>query len=79
MGNSYNLISGEWIWSDTPTPNSANILSPGIKEKKEVLAEEESGPDGLSAENQLPLFLSALTLAIVSGTSLLFFKKRATK
>ena len=90
MGNSYNLIGEKWLWSNTPTPNSANILSPAIQEDKTATAEEKNNLNSLPAEkqlasaekqilgskNQLPLFLIALTLAIISGISILFFKKR---
>jgi len=90
MGNSYNLIKGQWFWSDTPTPDSDNILSPGVKEDKTIAAEEKNNFNSLPAEKQLasagkqilgsknplPPFFFALTLAIISGISILFFKKK---
>jgi hypothetical protein len=90
MGNSYNLIDGKRVWSGTLTPNSANILSSDIKGDKTIAAEEKNNLDSSSAEKQLasaekqilesknllPPFLAALTLAIISGISILFFKKK---
>ncbi len=93
IGNSYNLIDGKWVWSNAPTPALTNILSPSDKEDKTIVAEEKKNLNSLSAEKQLasaakqilesenplPPFLAALALAIISGISILFFKKKVVK
>jgi len=91
MGNSYNLTNGKWEWSSVPTPKAANVLSSGQKKAEVVAVKTEDNFNSSSAEKQLasaekqilesknpPLpFLAALALAIISGISLLFLKKKA--
>ncbi|MFH1401663.1 MAG: lamin tail domain-containing protein [Parcubacteria group bacterium] len=86
MGNSYNFMDGKWVWSDTLTPNSINIFSSDIKEKETILAKEKNNfsvsqlasaeKQMLASKNSLPPLFFALALAIISGTSILFIKKK---
>lgn len=43
MGESYNLISSNWIWSQEPTPGKANIIkTPSDFENKKVVLKEKN-------------------------------------
>jgi len=92
IGQSYNKVENSWIWSDNLTPGAENII-PTEKSEKETEAEsnKEKGlaavSEFLKEENQSEkgttkfsiILISAFGIAVLSGITILFLKKRLKK
>jgi hypothetical protein len=86
-GESYNLAESDWAWSNALTPGSINIIPLlAIEEKAKSENKEEKwlaaisqpfqeGQEKKTVKSPL-LFLTALFVAIFSGTIILFLKKQ---
>lgn len=92
IGQSYNKIENSLVWSDNLTPGAGNII-PAEESKKESETEDNQ-EKGLAAvsnffneENQsggkmtkFPIVLiSAFSIAVLSGLTILFLKKKLKK
>jgi hypothetical protein len=89
QGQSYGLINSGWVWSESPTPGTTNIIK--VIKKDPALAKASAGKDtGLAAISESVAaeqdgrnfhpFLAAFALAIFSGFVILllsFFTKKA--
>jgi len=92
IGQSYNKIENSWVWSSSLTPGAENII-PTEKSEKETEAgsNKEKGlaavSEFLKEENQSEkgttkfsiILISAFGIAVLSGTTILFLKKRLKK
>jgi len=81
QGQSYNRTETGWVWSNTLTPGSENIIPKKILEAKKEKTQESIDEKGVAAiGKQVPrsllVFLIALTIAIFSGVIILILKKR---
>lgn len=88
ISQSYNKMESSWVWSDSLTPGSENVIPAEESEKDDVSTGQEKGlaavSEFLSKENQpgkettkFPLILiSAFGIAIFSGITILYLKKR---
>ncbi|MDO8743398.1 MAG: lamin tail domain-containing protein [Candidatus Azambacteria bacterium] len=80
QGQSYGLINSRWVWSESPTPGTANTLPALTKIAEEIKKEEglaaisESVAAEQGGRNFYP-FLAAFAIAIFSGAIILVLKK----
>lgn len=86
-GESYNRIENDWVWSAVLTPGSTNILplSTGQSEnsQKETEGNQFETQQLATVSEQIPktktpfpVFLTALSFALLSGTIIIFLKKK---
>ena len=89
IGQSYNKIGNSWVWSNNLTPGAENIIPVEESEKENATeVDEEKGLAAVSSlfntDNQSEgkttsfslILLSAFGIAIVSGVTILFLKKK---
>jgi len=84
-GKSFNLVSGEWLWSEEPTPENPNSV---ILEKETVeapsrgkaiaeISQKSFTAEGSEKKGSLSAGLIALLLASFSGIMILTIKKKS--
>lgn len=89
IGQSYNKIENSWIWSNSLTPGSENNVPKEESEKEnEIKSSQEKGLAAVSnlfnKENQPGegtinfslILVTALVIAILSGLTIIFLKKK---
>jgi hypothetical protein len=89
IGQSYNRTENSWVWSDNLTPRVINVIPVEESEKEnQIKSSEEKGLAAVSSflneENQSGagtikfslILVAALVIAILSGLTILFLRKR---
>jgi hypothetical protein len=93
-GKSYNLIAGQWVWSENKTPGAANIPPTINKKDSSILSSSSTGTAEKTSDEkklasigeQLPkkqnyqtIFGLAALFAVISGVLILALKRLALK